>query len=129
MKLKNRMVISTSYILLRGVHFHAFIGVGEQERSVGNDYILDLRIGYSLANAMKSDDVMDTLNYAEVYDLIKNVMQHPMKLLEAVAGCIVDNLTATYKGIESIDLKLIKLNPPMGADCEGAGVELHLINK
>ena len=56
-------------------------------------------------------------------------MQHPMKLLEAVAGCIVDNLTATYKGIESIDLKLIKLNPPMGADCEGAGVELHLINK
>lgn len=129
MKLKNRMVISTSYILLRGVHFHAFIGVGEQERSVGNDYILDLRIGYSLANAMKSDDVMDTLNYAEVYDLIKNVMQHPMKLLEAAAGCIVDNLTATYKGIESIDLKLIKLNPPMGADCEGAGVELHLINK
>lgn len=123
------MVISTSYILLRGVHFHAFIGVGEQERSVGNDYILDLRIGYSLANAMKSDDVMDTLNYAEVYDLIKNVMQHPMKLLEAAAGCIVDNLTATYKGIESIDLKLIKLNPPMGADCEGAGVELHLINK
>ena len=129
MKLKNRMVISTSYILLRGVHFHAFIGVGEQERSVGNDYILDLRIGYSLANAMESDDVMDTLNYAEVYDLIKNVMQHPMKLLEAAAGCIVDNLTATYKGIESIDLKLIKLNPPMGADCEGAGVELHLINK
>lgn len=129
MKLKNRMVISTSYILLRGVHFHAFIGVGEQERSVGNDYILDLRIGYSLANAMESDDVLDTLNYAEVYDLIKNVMQHPMKLLEAAAGCIVDNLTATYKGIESIDLKLIKLNPPMGADCEGAGVELHLINK
>jgi len=129
MRLKNRMVISTSYILLRGVCFHAFIGVGEQERCVGNDFILDLRIGYSLANAMKSDDVMDTLNYAEVYDLIKNVMQHPMKLLEAAAGCIVDNLTATYKGIESIDLKLIKLNPPMGADCEGAGVELHLINK
>ena len=76
MKLKNRMVISTSYILLRGVRFHAFIGVGEQERCVGNDYILDLRIGYSLANAMESDDVMDTLNYAEVYDLIKNVMQH-----------------------------------------------------
>ena len=65
------MVISTSYILLRGVRFHAFIGVGEQERCVGNDYILDLRIGYSLANAMESDDVMDTLNYAEVYDLIK----------------------------------------------------------
>ena len=123
------MVISTSYILLRGVHFHAFIGVGEQERCVGNDYIRDLRRGYSLANAMESDDVLDTLNYAEVYDLIKNVMQHPMKLLEAAAGCIVDNLTATYKGIESIDLKLIKLNPPMGADCEGAGVELHLINK
>ena len=47
---------------------------------------------------MESDDVMDTLNYAEVYDLIKNVMQHPMKLLEAAAGCIVDNLTELIRG-------------------------------
>ena len=117
------MVISTSYILLRGVRFHAFIGVGEQERCVGNDYILDLRIGYSLANAMDCSDTGGN------WSITIAISQHPMKLLEAAAGCIVDNLTATYKGIESIDLKLIKLNPPMGADCEGAGVELHLINK
>ena len=30
--------------------------------------------------------------------------------------------------IAAVDVKLIKINPPMGADCDGAGVELHLIN-
>ena len=55
----------TSYILLQGLHFHARIGVGEQERVVGNEYVINLRIGYPLAKAMKSDDVADTLNYDE----------------------------------------------------------------
>ena len=50
------------------------------------------------------------------------------KLLEAAAGKIVKELCARYKRLESIDLKLVKRNPPMGADCDSTGVELHLIN-
>ena len=63
------MKLMTSYILLQGLHFHARIGVGEQERMVGNEYVLDLRLGYPFATAMKSDDVADTLNYATVFDI------------------------------------------------------------
>ena len=115
------MELTSTYILLQGLQYHAFIGVGEQEQVVGNDYVLDLRLGYPFAAAMESDVVNDTLNYADV-------LKQPSKLLEAAAGKIVKELCARYKRLESIDLKLVKRNPPMGADCDSTGVELHLIN-
>ena len=122
------MELTSTYILLQGLQYHAFIGVGEQEQVVGNDYVLDLRLGYPFAAAMKSDDVDDTLNYADVFNIVSDVMKQPSKLLEAAAGKIVKELCARYKRLESIDLKLVKRNPPMGADCDSTGVELHLIN-
>ena len=122
------MELTSTYILLQGLQYHAFIGVGEQEQVVGNDYVLDLRLGYPFAAAMESDVVDDTLNYADVFNVVSEVMKQPSKLLEAAAGKIVKELCARYKRLESIDLKLVKRNPPMGADCDSAGVELHLIN-
>ena len=122
---KIMMELMTSYILLQGLRFHAYIGVGEQERQVGNDYVLDLRLGYPFADAMLSDEVADTLNYAEVFGAVSEIMQKPAKLLETAAGTIAHELFRRFPKTESIDLKLVKLNPPMGADCNGAGVELH----
>ncbi len=122
------MELTSTYILLQGLQYHAFIGVGEQEQVVGNDYVLDLRLGYPFAAAMESDVVNDTLNYADVFNVVSEVMKQPSKLLEAAAGKIVKELCARYKRLESIDLKLVKRNPPMGADCDSTGVELHLIN-
>ena len=122
---KIMMELMTSYILLQGLRFHAYIGVGEQEQQVGNDYVLDLRLGYPFAGAMLSDEVADTLNYAEVFGAVSEIMQKPAKLLETAAGTIARELFRRFPKTESIDLKLVKLNPPMGADCNGAGVELH----
>ena len=83
------MRLESSYILLQGLRFHARIGVGEQERVVGNEYVVDLRIGYPFAKAMESDDMVDTLSYAAVFDIVKAVMSQPAQLLESVAGTIV----------------------------------------
>ena len=118
----------TSYITLNDVRFHAFHGVLPQKTAVGADFVVNLRLGYDISRAMRTDDVGDTLNYAEVYELVKHQMDVPSKLLEHVAGRIVDAVRKAYPAITSIDLELTKLNPPMGADCRGAGVEIHLIN-
>ncbi|MBQ6769035.1 MAG: dihydroneopterin aldolase [Prevotella sp.] len=118
----------TSYVTLNDVRFHAFHGVLPQETAVGADFVVNLRLGYDISRAMQTDDVGDTLNYAEVYELVKHQMDVPSKLLEHVAGRIVDAVRKAYPAITSIDLELTKLNPPMGADCRGAGVEIHLIN-
>lgn len=121
------MKLSSSYILLQNLKFHAFHGVLPQERLTGNDYTVDLSIKYDVSGALTSDDVNDTLNYAEVFQLVAQEMAVPSALLERVAGRIGDRLFRRYPGVEEVELKIVKQNPPMGADCKGAGVEVHLV--
>ena len=122
------MKLTEGYVFLKDVRFHAFHGVMLQEGKVGADFLVNLRIGYPLDKAMESDEVGDTLNYAAVYQLVAQEMKQPSNLLEHVAGRIVNTICKHFPLVTSIDLTLMKQNPPMGADAEGAGVELHLIN-
>ena len=122
------MKVCSSYICLDVMRFHAYHGVLSQERITGNDYVVSLRIKYDFSLAMTSDDVNDTLNYAEVYQLVEQEMSVPSNLLERVAGRIGDRLLRRFPAIQELQLTVTKQNPPMGADCEGAGVEVHLIN-
>ena len=119
---------SQTYIFLKELRFRAFHGVLPQEREVGGDFTVTLRVGYPWQQAMVSDDVADTLDYAAVYAVVKSEMARPSQLLEHVAGRIAQTLFRRFPAVTSVDLWLTKVTPPMGADGEGAGVELHLIN-
>ena len=123
------MILSQSFIHISGIRLHAFHGVLPQERATGNDYVVDIRIGYDVGKAMATDNVDDTLNYAEVYAAIKQEMAKPSKLIEHVAGRIADRLIAEHAKISTIVLRITKCNPPMGADCSGAGIEIHVTNE
>lgn len=114
-----------SYILLENLRFYAYHGVAPQETTVGNEYTVSLRLKTNITRAMESDDMTDTVNYAEIYQAVKTEMDVPSKLLEHVAGRIIRRLLDDFPAIEHIDLKLSKRNPPMGADIETAGVEVH----
>ena len=121
-----KVKVESSFVFLKNVRFYAFHGVMALERQVGGEFLLSLRVGYPIDKAMESDDVKDTLNYATLYDLAKREMDIPSQLLEHVAGRIVKAITAAFPEVTSVDLELTKQNPPMGADCDGAGVELRI---
>ncbi len=121
-------MLTNSYIYIRKLRFHAFHGVEAQERLTGNDYELSLRMQVDVSKAMTSDDVADTVNYAEVYALAKQEMATASNLLEHVAGRIGEAVISRWPAIRTVEVDLVKLNPPMGGECKGAGVELHLIN-
>lgn len=115
----------TSYILLENIRFFSYHGVAPQETTVGNEFVVSLRLKTDITRAMGSDDVADAVNYAKIHQAVKEEMDIPSKLLEHVAGRIARRLFNDFPTIESIDLKLSKRNPPMGADIETAGVEVH----
>lgn len=117
--------LENSYICLKGLRFHGYHGVMEQERKVGNDYIVDVKMLYDVTKAMKTDNVEDTLNYAVAYDIVKQEMEIPSHLLENVAYRIANKLGEKFPHIVSIEIRVTKTNPPMSADCDGAMVELH----
>ena len=123
------MVIKDSTIYINGLRLHAFHGVMEQERRVGGCFVLDLRVHYSIERAMQTDNVADTISYADLCELVHREMAVPSALLEHVAGRICRSIVKTYPTVSEVELSLTKENPPMGADCSGAGVSLHVYNK
>ena len=123
-----KMKLMSSKIYLRNVRFHAFHGVLPQEGIVGNDYLVYLVLDYDFSSAMKTDDLQGTINYAEVYQKVREEMAVPSKLLEHVAGRIAHRLFSDFLEIQKLQLSITKVNPPMGADSDGAGVEVVLIN-
>lgn len=121
-------MVARSSIVVRKAHFHAYHGVLPQEQQVGNDYEVSINIDYDFTEAMQTDSLDHTISYADIYQLMAEEMAKPSQLVEHVAGRIGRRLLDTYYNIVRITLTIIKLNPPMGADCEGAGVRVTWVN-
>ena len=109
-------------IELKSMKFYAFHGVASQEKKVGNHFVVDLWLTADVTQAMESDDLRDTINYAEVYEIVRREMMQPSNLLEAVAGRIVKALKCHFQQIQHVSVKVAKLNPPFGGDVYSAAV-------
>jgi len=112
-------------IIIRKLHIHAYHGVMNQERTVGADFTINLDITTDFKKAMQDDRIEGTISYADVYEVIKAEMAEPSMLLEHVAGRIVRALFNNFGSIKALRLQLLKDNPPVGADCEGMGIEIE----
>ncbi len=116
------MIVTEHTVSLEGLRFHANHGVLPQERVVGGDFMVSVTVDYDFSAALSSDDVKDTLNYAELYQIINKEMQTPSCLLEHVAGRIGERILSAFPQALSVGIEITKRNPPIGADCDGATV-------
>lgn len=123
------MKIDNSYIFLKEIRCYAYHGVAPQENLIGNEYVIDLKLKVDISQASQTDEVADTVSYADVHELIKAEMAVPSKLLEHVGGRMATKLFEAFPSIEEIELRLSKRNPPMGADIDTAGIEIHCSRK
>ena len=120
------MRITSSHIILQEMRFYAYHGVLPQERIVGGDYTVSVEVDVDTTAAMEHDVVDVTLNYAELYEVVQNEMLTPSDLLEHLAGRIGKAIMTAFPQVKAVDLTVMKDNPPMGADCKGAGIKLHI---
>ena len=109
-------------IQLGNMRFYAFHGVNEQENRVGNNYTVQLTVKASLKQAMLTDDISDTLNYAELYETVRKEMEIPSRLLEDVAGRIILSIQNRFPEIKGGKLTVTKEKPPISGDVESASV-------
>lgn len=114
--------------MLDRLRVYAYHGVFAEERLHGNTFIISLRLRCDISRAMQTDEVGDTVSYAEVCDAVRAEMAIPSQLLEHVCGRIVKRLFADFPAVQSVDIRLSKCRPPMSADIETAGVEMHVGN-
>lgn len=99
-------------ISLDHLRMFARIGVFEQEREVGNEFILNVRVRIE-ADRFRNDTVNDTVSYAEIYDEVKAVMTEPHQLLETVAYGIGERLHTRWPEITGGEVSITKSVPPI----------------
>ena len=113
-----------SVIAIEGMEFFSYHGHFEEETVIGTRFIIDLYLETDTSVAEKSDKLDDTVNYQEVYSIIKQEMKTPSHLLEHVARRAMDAVKSRFPEIEMIELKLQKMNPPLGGQIESVSVTL-----
>ena len=114
-----------SEILVEGMEFFAYHGFYPEENRIGCKYTIDLRLTLPLDESGKSDNLAHTVNYEEVYTLVRKEMEINSKLIEHVAQRIMSALWRQSPQLEHIDLNLYKYKPPLGGEVGRVGIHLY----
>ncbi|TNF41465.1 MAG: dihydroneopterin aldolase [Bacteroidetes bacterium] len=109
-------------IEIEGMKFYAFHGHYESEQVVGNEFTVNLKIETDCEKAAVSDNLNDALNYQTAFEIVKNEMNIPSHLLENVAKRILDSLYSQFSGIKKAEIKISKMNPPMGGEIDRVSI-------
>ncbi|MDR2764993.1 MAG: dihydroneopterin aldolase [Tannerella sp.] len=110
---------------LSSMKFYAHHGVSPQETRVGNSFTVDISYTFTADVALESDELHDTVNYADVYEIVKAEMERPSRLLEHVAGRIFHALRVAFPQLTRLKVKLSKLNPPIGGEVHSVSVTVE----
>ena len=111
-------------IELEGMEFKAYHGCLEQEKVRGNLFTVDFRGELDLSAAAESDNLNDTLNYGEIYEIVADEMSIPSELLENVAGRIVKAIEKRFPELVSFSVRVSKRRPPVDGVAQWSRVTL-----
>lgn len=111
-------------IFVEGIRIYAYHGCFKEETAIGTDFLIDVELDVDLTAASKSDDLGDTVNYQTVFEVIKEQMDIPSKLLEHVGLRCITSLFRSFPLIQEVKLKISKLNPPLGGHIDSVSVLL-----
>lgn len=112
-------------VSLEGLEFHAYHGVYAHERSSGNKFEVDILVDTQFADSAFHDELSGTINYEDLYAVVKAEMEKPSKLLETVGHAIAKQTLQSFKAAVSVEVKISKFNPPIGGVCKKASVVVN----
>jgi dihydroneopterin aldolase len=113
-------------LTLKSLQFHAYHGYYEKERKEGNNFEVDLIFKADLRKAGSTDDLNDTIDYQDVLKEVQTVMNGPsLKLIETLAKNIGDRLFDHFPTIQSLDVAVRKLNPPLSVKTEYSEIRIQ----
>ena len=99
-------------VALEGAEFFAYHGFYPEEQLTGTHFLVDIQVGFTPQHTLKDDNISHTVNYETLYNIARETMLEPKKLLETVAQLILDRVKAEFTFIEFADVTIKKLNPP-----------------
>ena len=113
-------------IEIKGIKSFGYHGVLESEKVTGQDFYVDVVLEVDLTRASITDDVADTINYAEVTDLVvAEITGDRVSLIEKLAGNIADRIKATYLQAATVSVTVHKPQAPVNAQVKDISVTIN----
>ncbi|MFH1860255.1 MAG: dihydroneopterin aldolase [bacterium] len=112
-------------IIIKGIDFYGFHGVSQAEQELGQRFIVDVELELPLNKAGKSDQLTDTVNYCEIYSLIKEKgQQNRYNLIEAMASDMAESILKGFDLVERVNVYIKKPHAPIGGVIEYVEVRI-----
>ncbi len=112
-------------IHLEQLHFFAYHGLYEEERILGNEFVVDLCIQYQ-PNQKIIHSITETVDYTVVYDLLHQRMMVPTELLETIATDFCNQVMDKFPSVQVIEFSIKKIQPPIQKFVGNVGVSFQL---
>ncbi|CDP15774.1 unnamed protein product [Coffea canephora] len=122
---EHKELIRGDKLVLRGLKFHGYHGVKQEERKLGQKFLIDVDAWMDLRAAGTSDHLSDTISYTAIYAIVKEVVEGPPKnLLESVAHLIASTILSRYSQISTVRVQVGKPHVAVHGPVDYLGVEI-----
>lgn len=112
-------------IAVEGLKFFAYHGFYDHEREYGNQFVIDIYVETDFTQARAEDELDATLDYQQLYNLVRKCMEKKYYLLEHLGGKIIDAIHERFPDISYAKVRVSKLNPPLKGEVQRVFVELE----
>lgn len=112
-------------INVEGIRLYAYHGCLPEETKVGGEYIVDVYMVYDFDDAAKTDDLNLTIDYCAVFEICKQEMAIPSKLIEHVGKRIYDRIIRAFPKLIETKVKVTKLLPPMNGPVDKVSIVIE----
>ncbi|MDY6084815.1 MAG: dihydroneopterin aldolase [Dialister sp.] len=101
-------------IALKGMAFFGYHGDEPEETRLGQRFYIDVLLGVDLSTVAETDQLEDSVNYVEVYTMVKRIAEgDPCRLLERIAGKINDEVLASFPQVQTVETVVHKPGAPI----------------
>lgn len=113
-------------IIMKNLAFYGYHGVLSEENILGQKFYIDIEMICDLKKAGKTDNVDDTVNYAEVFSNVKYIVENKkFKLIEALAEDIAENILLEHEKVKEVCITVRKPEAPVNGIYDYFGVEIR----
>ena len=111
-------------IHLKNMAFFGFHGVLPAEQALGQRFLVDVTLDLDIAEAARTDDLDTTVDYAQVFETCRELVERERcKLLEALAGRIMDRILARWPRVNRVEILIKKPSAPIPGVFDYVAVE------
>ena len=118
--------MNSDTLTLSRLHFFAHHGLLPEEAERGQDFEVTVHLELPLGDAGRSDDLSQTVDYREVHEVVRGVMEGPpRKLVEALAEAVAAEILRAFSLVDAVGIEVAKIKPPVDFASSGLVVRIR----